>query len=207
MISVMGDAGGGGSNFVLDWPKEVGEPVINFDKLTYAGNLNNLASLETDQCHIFVQGDICDASLVSSLLAARKPHTIAHFAGENHVGRPIRGTYEFIRTKSTTPSACWRPRAPIGPICRTKTRKHSAFCMWQLMKSTAHLARTIRLLSKTQPMRRIVHVSSARQPATVWCAITTTPAGCLRSLQTVLPPQLSAKCSASLSIAQDELFD
>ncbi len=98
MIFVTGGAGFIGSNFVLDWLKEVGEAIINFDKLTYAGNLNNLASLRGDRRHLFVQGDICDSAQVSDLLEAHKPRAIVHFAAESHVDRSIHGPDEFIRT-------------------------------------------------------------------------------------------------------------
>jgi len=98
MILVTGGAGFIGANFVLDWMREVGEPVVNLDALTYAGNLENLASLEGDARHRFVQGDICDGSLVGRLLAEHKPRAIVHFAAESHVDRSIHGPREFVRT-------------------------------------------------------------------------------------------------------------
>jgi dTDP-glucose 4,6-dehydratase len=98
MILVTGGAGFIGSNFVLDWFKECDEPAINFDKLTYAGNLGNLVSLHNHAHHLFVRGDICDTALVSSLLAQHKPRAIVHFAAESHVDRSILGPAEFIAT-------------------------------------------------------------------------------------------------------------
>jgi dTDP-glucose 4,6-dehydratase len=98
MILVTGGAGFIGSNFVLDWLAANDEAVINLDKLTYAGNLNNLASLEGDRRHVFVHGDICDADLVSTLLASHKPRAILHFAAESHVDRSIHGPAEFVTT-------------------------------------------------------------------------------------------------------------
>ncbi|MCC4115372.1 dTDP-glucose 4,6-dehydratase [Aromatoleum toluclasticum] len=98
MILVTGGAGFIGANFVLDWISAVGEPVVNFDKLTYAGNLETLSSLSGDPRHIFVQGDICDHALVDSLLAAHQPRAIVHFAAESHVDRSIHGPGDFIRT-------------------------------------------------------------------------------------------------------------
>ena len=98
MIFVTGGAGFIGSNFVLDWLADGDEPVINYDKLTYAGNLNNLASLRGDRRHIFVQADICDGAQVAELLATHQPRAILHFAAESHVDRSILGPGEFIRT-------------------------------------------------------------------------------------------------------------
>ena len=98
MILVTGGAGFIGSNFVLDWLKSSDEPVINLDKLTYAGNPDNLASLAGDARHQLVQGDICDRELVASLLAQHQPRAIVHFAAESHVDRSIHGPGDFIRT-------------------------------------------------------------------------------------------------------------
>jgi len=100
-ILVTGGAGFIGSNFVLDWLKDdatQGESVVNLDALTYAGNLRNLASLKGDARHRFVQGDICDRSLVDRLLAEHQPRAIVHFAAESHVDRSIHGPGAFIRT-------------------------------------------------------------------------------------------------------------
>jgi dTDP-glucose 4,6-dehydratase len=98
MILVTGAAGFIGSNFVLDWMREVGEPVVSLDKLTYAGNLRNLAALERDARHLFVRGDICDRAFVDALLAQHRPRAIVHFAAESHVDRSIHGPAEFIQT-------------------------------------------------------------------------------------------------------------
>jgi dTDP-glucose 4,6-dehydratase len=97
-ILVTGGAGFIGSNFVLDWLGESDEPVINLDKLTYAGNLHNLASLEDDPRHIFVHGDIGDTALVADLLARHKPRAILNFAAESHVDRSILGPETFVQT-------------------------------------------------------------------------------------------------------------
>lgn len=98
MILVTGGAGFIGSNFVLDWLAQGDEPVITLDKLTYAGNLDNLAALAGDPRHVFVQGDICDRALVDRLLAEHRPQAIVHFAAESHVDRSIHAPGEFIRT-------------------------------------------------------------------------------------------------------------
>ncbi len=98
MILVTGGAGFIGSNFVLDWLAQSDEPVVNLDKLTYAGNLDNLASVSGDPRHIFVQGDIGDISLVSRLLTEYKPRAVLNFAAESHVDRSIHGPEDFIQT-------------------------------------------------------------------------------------------------------------
>ncbi|HEX3437786.1 MAG TPA: dTDP-glucose 4,6-dehydratase [Pseudacidobacterium sp.] len=97
-ILVTGGAGFIGSNFVLNWVKEVGTPVINLDSLTYAGNRNNLRSPDQDARHIFVHGDIADENLVAALLREHKPRAIVHFAAESHVDRSIIEPDAFIQT-------------------------------------------------------------------------------------------------------------
>ena len=98
MILITGGAGFIGSNFVLDWIAAEGTPVVNFDKLTYAGNPANLASLKGDSRYVFAQGDICDRTLVASLLQKHQPQAIVHFAAESHVDRSIHGPGEFVQT-------------------------------------------------------------------------------------------------------------
>jgi len=98
MILVTGGAGFIGSNFVLDWLAQGDEPVVNLDALTYAGNLENLASLEGDSRHIFVRGSIGDGELVAQLLAEHRPRAVVNFAAESHVDRSIHGPEDFIQT-------------------------------------------------------------------------------------------------------------
>lgn len=98
MILVTGGAGFIGSNFVLDWLEKIDEPVINLDKLTYAGNLDNLKTVADNKKHIFVKGDIGDFELVSKLLAEHKPRAVLNFAAESHVDRSIHGPEDFIQT-------------------------------------------------------------------------------------------------------------
>ncbi len=98
MILVTGGAGFIGSNFVLDWLAAHEEPVLNLDKLTYAGNLQNLESLAGDARHTFVEGDICDGALMESLLRQHGIRAIVHFAAESHVDRSIHGPEDFIQT-------------------------------------------------------------------------------------------------------------
>jgi len=98
MLLVTGGAGFIGSNFVLSSLAASGEPVVNFDKLTYAGNLHNLDSLRGDARHVFVRGDIRDRSQVKQALERHRPRAIVHFAAESHVDRSIVGPAEFIDT-------------------------------------------------------------------------------------------------------------
>jgi dTDP-glucose 4,6-dehydratase len=98
MILVTGGAGFIGSNFVLDWLQGGGEPVVNLDKLTYAGNLENLAVLSGNAGHHFVLGDIGDTALVSGLLQQHQPRAVINFAAESHVDRSIHGPEAFVQT-------------------------------------------------------------------------------------------------------------
>jgi dTDP-glucose 4,6-dehydratase len=97
-ILVTGGAGFIGSNFILQWLATEGIPVVNLDKLTYAGNLGNLEQVATDQRYSFVHGDIGDRKLVCDLLHQHQPRAIVHFAAESHVDRSIHGPDDFVRT-------------------------------------------------------------------------------------------------------------
>ena len=97
-LLVTGGAGFIGSNFVLDWLKQSSETVVNLDALTYAGNLQNLASIQGDSRHVFVHGDIGDRALLDPLLAQHRPRAVLHFAAESHVDRSIHGPGAFMKT-------------------------------------------------------------------------------------------------------------
>ncbi len=98
MILVTGGAGFIGANFVLEWLRDSDEAVLNVDKLTYAGNLRTLKSLERDPRHIFARADICDAVALDALFAAHRPRAVVHFAAESHVDRSIHGPADFVQT-------------------------------------------------------------------------------------------------------------
>lgn len=98
MILVTGSAGFIGSNFVLDWLAAHDEAVVSLDKLTYAGNLANLASVEGDTRHVFVKGDIADSDLIAKLLSEHSLRAVINFAAESHVDRSIHGPEDFIQT-------------------------------------------------------------------------------------------------------------
>ena len=97
-ILVTGGAGFIGGNFVLDWLAGSDEPVVNLDKLSYAGNLQTLAGLRGDTRHRFVHGDIGDRALLGRLLAEHQPRAVLNFAAESHVDRSIHGPGDFIDT-------------------------------------------------------------------------------------------------------------
>jgi dTDP-glucose 4,6-dehydratase len=98
MIFVTGGAGFIGANFVHQWLAADSEPVLVIDKLTYAGNLENLAALQGDARFGFAQVDICDREGIARLLARHRPRALLHFAAESHVDRSISGPGEFVRT-------------------------------------------------------------------------------------------------------------
>src|SRR5437588_2847198 len=98
MLLVTGGAGFIGANFVVSTIEATGEPIVNLDKLTYAGNPRNLDAVRDDTRHRFVQGDICERERVRNLLATHRPRAIVHFAAESHVDRSISGPAEFVQT-------------------------------------------------------------------------------------------------------------
>jgi dTDP-glucose 4,6-dehydratase len=97
-ILITGGAGFIGSNFILQWMASERTPVVNLDKLTYAGNPRNLDLVSSDSRYCFVHGDICDRDLVHHILERHRPGAVVHFAAESHVDRSIRGPDDFIRT-------------------------------------------------------------------------------------------------------------
>src|SRR5215216_2104396 len=96
-ILVTGGAGFIGSNFILDWLEDCDEAVVNVDKLTYAGNLENLRAIEYDDRHTFVRADIGDLDFTRRLLTEHRVRAIVNFAAESHVDRSIHGPDAFIQ--------------------------------------------------------------------------------------------------------------
>lgn len=117
MIFVTGGAGFIGSNFVLQWLEQANEPVVNIDKLTYAGNPENLASLSGNPEYHFEPVDICDQAAITDLFTRYQPRAILHFAAESHVDRSISGPGEFVKTNiNGTFSLLEATRAYVGEL-------------------------------------------------------------------------------------------
>ena len=162
MILVTGGAGFIGSNFVLDWLAAQSEPVLNLDKLTYAGNMANLASVAKDSRHLFIKGDIADAALVDRLLAEHRPRAIVNFAAESHVDRSIHGAEDFIATN----------------IVGTFRLLESARGYWSGLPAEERAAFRFLHVSTDEVYGSLAPTAPARPPATTWCAPGTTRTGC-----------------------------
>ena len=175
-ILVTGGAGFIGSNFILQWFEQEGTPVVNLDKLTYAGNPRNLLRVSSDPRYRFAQGDVCDRERLRSLIEKHKPRAIVHFAAESHVDRSIRGPDDFIRTNvhgnilSAGRSAGilrrpHRTRAQVIPLASHLDRRS----IW--------LARPRMILRFARPRRTrpTVHTPLPRRRRTTWCGPIITP--------------------------------
>ncbi len=135
-VLVTGGAGFIGSNFVLDWLGANAGPVVNLDKLTYAGNPANLASVASRADYTFVHGDICDAEIVTRLLREFRPRAIVHFAAESHVDRSILEPDAFLRTNiGGTFTMLQSARAYFSGL-GGKLQSASASCMSPRTRST-----------------------------------------------------------------------
>ncbi len=140
---VTGGAGFIGSNFVLQWLKREKAALVNLDRLTYAGNLANVASVSDNPRYAFAHGDINDRELVGALLAKHQPAAIVHFAAESHVDRSILGPEEFIQTNvQTVHFRCWKKPERTGrSACRKmKSRAFGSF-MCRPTRCTGHSGR------------------------------------------------------------------
>ena len=138
-ILVTGGAGFIGCNYVRYMLARYEQiTIVNLDKLTYAGSLDNLHNLPGESRHRFVQGDICDQSLVTQLLQQHNIDTIVHFAAESHVDRSISGPAEFIKTNIVgTHSLCSKPRGKSGRKSLDSMQNSAAFTTYLPTKCTA----------------------------------------------------------------------
>ena len=178
MILVTGGAGFIGSNFVLDWLAQSDEPVVNLDALTYAGNTENLRSLEGDQRHVFFHGDICDRALVERLLATHRPRAIVHFAAESHVDRSIHGPADFMRTN--VEGTFTLLEAARGHWSTLAGDEKAAFRFLHVSTDEVYgrLAPKTRRFARPTPTSRTVLTLRARRRATTSSVPGTTPSGC-----------------------------
>lgn len=178
-ILVTGCAGFIGSNFIHTWLSSSIEPVVNLDKLTYAGNLANLDALKGDPRHVFVQGDIGDRTLVAKLLAEHKPRAVLNFAAESHVDRSIHGPGDFIETNVMGTFNLLESVRSYWQELPEAEKQASAFCTYQPTRCMARCCRLIHHLQKPKTTSPTVRTQLARLPATIWCAHGITPMACL----------------------------
>ncbi len=178
MILVTGGAGFIGANFVLDWLACGDEPLVNLDKLTYAGNLQNLASLQGDARHLFVQGDIGDRELLSRLLAEHRPRAIVNFAAESHVDRSIHGPEDFIQTNVVGTFRLLEAVREYWQSLPGDERAAFRFLHVSTTRSTAPWRPRHRPSPKPIPTSPTVRTPPARPPATTSSGPGTTPMGC-----------------------------
>ena len=177
-VLVTGGAGFIGSNFVLDWLARSDETVINLDALTYAGNLENLATLDGDARHIFVKGDIGNFELVSRLLAEHQPRAVVNFAAESHVDRSIHGPEDFIQTNIVgTFRLLEAVRECYGKLEKT-AKSEFRFLHVATDEVYGSLAPDAPAFSEPTATSRTARTRPARQPATIWSGPTITPTAC-----------------------------
>jgi dTDP-glucose 4,6-dehydratase len=160
-LLVTGGAGFIGSNFVLDAVRR-GHTVVNLDALTYAGNIDNLASLKGDPNHIFVHGSILDAPLVEQLLTTHRPDAVVHFAAESHVDRSILGPAAFVETNVTG----------------TFTLLQAALKHWRSLPGPEQSAFRFLHVSTDEVYGSLTATEPAFHEETTSCAPTSTPMAC-----------------------------
>ena len=170
MILVTGSAGFIGSNFVLDWIREKGTEVVSLDKLTYAGNLENLAALEGNPKHVFVRGDIGDTQLVAELLERNKPQAIVNFAAESHVDRSIHGPAAFIETNIVGTFHLLEAARSYWEKLDDKANRRFVFCMFQRMRCMARWKLKTLLSLKRRPIVRTALIQLLKRPQIISCA-------------------------------------
>ncbi len=179
-ILVTGGAGFIGSNFVLDWLALVGTPLVNLDKLTYAGNLQNLASIEQHPAYSFEQGDICDQPFVDGLFDRYQPRAVLHFAAESHVDRSLTGPEAFVRTNvDGTFRLLEASRSYLAKLAAGDRQKFR-FLHVSTDEVYGTLVRRIRPSRRPPPTPPTVPMPLPRQAPIIWCAPTFTAMGCPR---------------------------
>lgn len=186
LILVTGVAGFIGSNFVLDWLAFNDEPVINLDALTYAGNLENLASLSADERHIFVQGNIGHTELVNSLLTKYQPRAVLNFAAESHVDRSIHGLEDFIQTNMVGTFKLLEEGRSYWQTLDSDAKQKFRFLYVSTDEVYGFWPQPNRHSPKNTNMSQTVLTQPVRRPVIIWCAPTITLMGC-QSSPTIAP--------------------
>ena len=162
-IFVTGGAGFIGSNFVLQLICQTVGKIINYDKLTYAGNLKNLISLQNNPRHVFVRGDINDAEVLAETLARYQPEAIVHFAAESHVDRSILGPEEFIRTNVAGTFHLLEAALAYWRLLPAQQRERFRFLHVSTDEVYGSLGPRTRHLQKRLPMLPTVHTRLPRR--------------------------------------------
>lgn len=165
-VLVTGGAGFIGSCYVLS-RRTAGERVVNLDKLTYSGNIGNLASLDGDAEHIFVRGDIGDALLVRQLLHHYQPDAVINFAAESHVDRSIHDPDAFVRTNVLGTCTLLRGVLDGGKSCPKKGGTLSVSCTFPRMRYTERSAPASPPSRRRLRMRRTAPIRHPRRPAII----------------------------------------
>jgi len=184
-ILVTGGAGFIGSNFILQEMREGTASILNFDKLTYAGNLHNLESIADDPRYRFVQGDIGNRAEIKNVLQTLRPTAIVHFAAESHVDRSIRGPEDFIQTNINGTFALLEETRAYWSGLEEQERKEFRFLHVSTDEVYVRSDRTIRHFLKRRRMLRTVRTRRRRQRQIIWSAPITTPMNSRRLRRTV----------------------
>jgi dTDP-glucose 4,6-dehydratase len=177
-LLITGAAGFIGANFVLDWLAQSDETVINLDKLTYAGNLETLASLQDDARHTFVRGDIGDSELVASLLSQHQPLAVLNFAAESHVDRSIHSPENFIQTNIVGTFRLLEAVRAYWSGLQGEAKAAFRFLHVSTDEVYGSLGATDPAFTEPTATSPTAPIAPARPPATTLCAPTTTPTAC-----------------------------
>lgn len=184
MILVTGGAGFIGANFVLDWLAQSDEAVLNVDKLTYAGNLGTLKSLQGNPKHVFARVDICDRAAIDALLAQHKPRAIVHFAAESHVDRSIHGPADFVQTNVVGTFTLLEAARQYWSALGTDAKAAFRFLHVSTDEVFGSLSPADPQFSKPRRTRRTARTRRRRRAPTTSYARITTRTGCRCSRRT-----------------------